>query len=76
MLTPDSSRLWPASQWQPGRPQASFDKQIVRDWLDSPEAGWEKRDTEPPPPLPGPVVEQTRASYIEAYECITGRQWQ
>ncbi len=76
VLTPDSSRLWPASQWQPGRPQASFDKQIVRDWLDSPEAGWEKRDTEPPPPLPGPVVEQTRASYIEAYECITGRQWQ
>jgi len=75
VLTPDSSRLWPASQWQPGRPQVSFDKQIVRDWLDSPEAGWDKRDTEPPPALPGHVVEQTRASYIEAYERITGRQW-
>jgi phosphoribosylaminoimidazole-succinocarboxamide synthase len=75
VLTPDSSRLWPASQWQPGRPQVSFDKQIVRDWLDSPEADWGKRDTDPPPALPGRVVEQTRASYIEAYERITGRQW-
>jgi len=75
VLTPDSSRLWPASQWQPGRPQVSFDKQIVRDWLDSPEAGGDKRDADPPPALPGQVVEQTRASYIEAYERITGRQW-
>lgn len=75
VLTPDSSRLWPADQWQPGRPQVSFDKQIVRDWLDSPEADWGKRDTDPPPALPGRVVEQTRASYIEAYERITGRQW-
>ena len=75
VLTPDSSRLWPASQWQPGKSQVSFDKQIVRDWLDSPEAGWEHRDREPPPPLPGHIVEQTRASYIEAYERITGRQW-
>lgn len=75
VLTPDSSRLWPASQWQPGRPQVSFDKQIVRDWLDSPESGWADRDSEPPPALPDRVVEQTRASYIEAYERITGRQW-
>ncbi|HEX3390904.1 MAG TPA: phosphoribosylaminoimidazolesuccinocarboxamide synthase [Streptosporangiaceae bacterium] len=75
VLTPDSSRLWPASQWHPGRPQVSFDKQIVRDWLDSPEAGWDKRDANPAPALPGYVVEQTRASYIEAYERITGRQW-
>jgi phosphoribosylaminoimidazole-succinocarboxamide synthase len=75
VLTPDSSRFWPADQWQPGRPQRSFDKQIVRDWLDSPEAGWQQRDTEPPP-LPGHVVEQTRLSYIEAYERITGRRWQ
>jgi phosphoribosylaminoimidazole-succinocarboxamide synthase len=75
VLTPDSSRLWPLDRWQPGRPQVSFDKQIVRDWLDSPEAGWARRDSEPPPPLPDYVVEQTRASYIEAYECITGRQW-
>ncbi len=75
ILTPDSSRLWPAGQWQPGKSQVSFDKQIVRDWLDSPEAGWEHRDREQPPPLPGHIVEQTRASYIEAYERITGRQW-
>ncbi|MFI5062748.1 MAG: phosphoribosylaminoimidazolesuccinocarboxamide synthase [Streptosporangiales bacterium] len=75
VLTPDSSRLWPASQWQPGKSQVSFDKQIVRDWLDSPEAGWEHRDRELPPPLPGHIVEQTRTSYIEAYERITGRQW-
>jgi phosphoribosylaminoimidazole-succinocarboxamide synthase len=75
VLTPDSSRFWPAAEWQPGRPQRSFDKQIVRDWLDSPEAGWQRRDTEPPP-LPGSVVEQTRMSYIEAYERITGRRWE
>jgi phosphoribosylaminoimidazole-succinocarboxamide synthase len=75
VLTPDSSRFWPADQWQPGRPQRSFDKQIVRDWLDSPEAGWQRRDTEPPP-LPGHVVERTRASYIEAYQRITGRRWE
>ena len=75
VLTPDSSRFWPADQWRPGRPQRSFDKQIVRDWLDSPEAGWQRRDTEPPP-LPGHVVERTRASYIEAYQRITGRRWE
>ncbi len=75
VLTPDSSRFWPADQWQPGRPQRSFDKQIVRDWLDSPEAGWQRRDTEPPP-LPGHVVERTRTSYIEAYQRITGRRWE
>jgi phosphoribosylaminoimidazole-succinocarboxamide synthase len=75
VLTPDSSRLWPASEWSPGKPQVSFDKQIVRDWLDSPESGWAERDRQPPPALPNRVVEQTRASYIEAYERITGRQW-
>jgi phosphoribosylaminoimidazole-succinocarboxamide synthase len=75
VLTPDSSRFWPADQWQPGRPQRSFDKQIVRDWLDSPEAGWQERGAEPPP-LPSYVVERTRASYIEAYERITGRRWE
>ncbi len=75
VLTPDSSRLWPASEWMPGTPQVSFDKQIVRDWLDSPESGWAERDRQPPPALPNHVVEQTRASYIEAYERITGRQW-
>ncbi len=75
VLTPDSSRLWPASEWSPGKTQVSFDKQIVRDWLDSPESGWAERDRQPPPALPNHVVEQTRASYIEAYERITGRQW-
>ncbi len=75
VLTPDSSRFWPADQWQPGRPQHSFDKQIVRDWLDSPEAGWQRHDTAPPP-LPGHVVERTRASYVEAYQRITGRRWE
>jgi phosphoribosylaminoimidazole-succinocarboxamide synthase len=75
VLTPDSSRLWPTTEWLPGKPQVSFDKQIVRDWLDSPESGWAERDRQPPPALPNHVVEQTRASYIEAYERITGRQW-
>lgn len=75
VLTPDSSRLWPTTEWWPGKPQVSFDKQIVRDWLDSPESGWAERDRQPPPALPNHVVEQTRASYIEAYERITGRQW-
>jgi phosphoribosylaminoimidazole-succinocarboxamide synthase len=75
LLTPDSSRFRPADLRRPGRPQRSFDKQIVRDWLDSPEAGWQRRDTDPPP-LPGHVVERTRASYIEAYERITGRRWE
>jgi phosphoribosylaminoimidazole-succinocarboxamide synthase len=75
VLTPDSSRLWPTTEWAPGKPQVSFDKQIVRDWLDSPESGWAERDRQSPPALPNHVVEQTRASYIEAYERITGRQW-
>lgn len=72
VLTPDSSRFWPAAQWQPGRAQPSFDKQFVRDWLTSPESGWDRRSDEPPPPLPAHVVERTRARYLEAYERITG----
>jgi len=76
VLTPDSSRFWPAGQWRPGRPQPSFDKQFVRDWLASPEAGWDRhRGDEPPPELPGWVVERTRDLYIEAYERITGDRW-
>jgi phosphoribosylaminoimidazole-succinocarboxamide synthase len=68
VLTPDSSRFWPASEYEPGHAQPSFDKQYVRDWLDA--SGW---DHEPPPPnLPADVIEQTAARYREAYERITG----
>jgi phosphoribosylaminoimidazole-succinocarboxamide synthase len=76
VLTPDSSRFWPADQWRPGRPQPSFDKQFVRDWLDSPASGWDRhRGGGPPPELPDWVVARTRDLYIEAYERITGDQW-
>jgi phosphoribosylaminoimidazole-succinocarboxamide synthase len=75
VLTPDSSRFWPAESWQPGHSQPSFDKQYVRDWLTSPEAGWDPRGTEPPPPLPEHVVERTRERYRTAYERITGLRW-
>jgi phosphoribosylaminoimidazole-succinocarboxamide synthase len=68
VLTPDSSRFWPADGYRAGRPQPSFDKQYVRDWLDA--SGW---DHEPPPPeLPADVVARTAATYVEAYERITG----
>ncbi|MFP5298013.1 MAG: phosphoribosylaminoimidazolesuccinocarboxamide synthase [Actinomycetota bacterium] len=73
VLTPDSSRFWPADQWAPGRSQPSYDKQIVRDWLTSPASGWDRSSGEAPPPLPPEVVERTRARYIEAYELLTGR---
>jgi phosphoribosylaminoimidazole-succinocarboxamide synthase len=73
VLTPDSSRFWPADEWKPGRPQPSFDKQYVRDWLTSPASGWTKSSGEAPPALPEDVVAQTRARYIEAFERITGR---
>lgn len=73
VLTPDSSRFWPADLWEPGHPQVSFDKQYVRDWLTSPESGWNKYSGEAPPPLPDDVVERTRAKYVEAYETLTGR---
>jgi phosphoribosylaminoimidazole-succinocarboxamide synthase len=69
VLTPDSSRFWPADEYEPGRPQRSFDKQYVRDWLD--EAGWDHGP--PAPELPDEVVGNTRAKYVEAYERITGR---
>jgi phosphoribosylaminoimidazole-succinocarboxamide synthase len=76
VLTPDSSRFWPADHWRPGRPQPSFDKQFVRDWLASPEAGWDRHGSgAQPPELPGRVVERTRALYVEAYERITGDRW-
>lgn len=75
VLTPDSSRFWPADTWQPGRAQPSFDKQFVRDWLTSPASGWDRHGEQPPPPLPAEVVEQTRAKYVEAYERLTGISW-
>ncbi len=71
VLTPDSSRFWPADRYEPGGPQPSFDKQYVRDWLDA--SGW---DHEPPPPdLPADVVEQTSSRYREAYERLAGEPW-
>ena len=75
VLTPDSSRFWPAKSWQPGRSQVSFDKQIVRDWLTSPASGWDRNSGEAPPALPDEIVEQTRHTYVAAYECITGLHW-
>ncbi|PKW27653.1 phosphoribosylaminoimidazolesuccinocarboxamide synthase [Phycicoccus duodecadis] len=73
VLTPDSSRFWPADQWEPGHPQPSFDKEFVREWLLSPASGWDKASGEAPPPLPDDVLERTRAKYVEAYERLTGR---
>ena len=73
VLTPDSSRFWRADAWQPGRPQVSYDKQVLRDWLTSPASGWDRASDAPPPPLPDEVVELTRARYVEAYEALTGR---
>ena len=73
VLTPDSSRFWPAATWQPGRAQDSYDKQFVRDWLTSPASGWDRSSGEAPPALPESIVEATRAKYIEAFESLTGR---
>ncbi len=75
VLTPDSSRYWPADEWEPGHAQPSFDKQFVRDWLTSPASGWDRRSGEAPPPLPDEVVEKTRAKYVEAYERLTGKRF-
>ena len=70
VLTPDSSRFWPGDEYEPGRDQASFDKQFVRDWLT---ANWDK--TGEPPRLPQDVVDRTSEKYIQAYERITGRKF-
>jgi phosphoribosylaminoimidazole-succinocarboxamide synthase len=71
-LTPDSSRFWPADEWKPGGSVPSFDKQYVRDWLDS--SGWDH--TPPGPELPDVVVDRTRAKYVEAYERLTGKSFE
>ena len=76
VLTPDSSRFWPAEQWDPGHTQPSFDKEFVREWLTSPASGWDRSSGEAPPPLPGDVVERTRDKYVEAYERLTGRRFE
>jgi phosphoribosylaminoimidazole-succinocarboxamide synthase len=73
VLTPDSSRFWPAAQWRPGRAQDSYDKQFVRDWLTSPASGWDRSSGESPPALPDDIIEATRAKYVEAFEALTGR---
>jgi phosphoribosylaminoimidazole-succinocarboxamide synthase len=72
VLTPDSSRFWPASEWHPGRAQPSYDKQYVRDWLLH-DSGWDR--TSPPPALPDDVVERTRAKYVEAFARLTGQRF-
>ena len=71
-LTPDSSRFWPADQYAPGRSQPSFDKQFVRDWLSA--TTWDKNS--PPPSLPEEVVAKTREKYVEAYQRLTGKEFQ
>jgi len=68
ILTPDSSRFWPADLYKPGGSQPSFDKQFVRDWLETQD--WDKNS--PPPPLPDDIIMKTREKYIEAYRQITG----
>ncbi|HEY6932834.1 MAG TPA: phosphoribosylaminoimidazolesuccinocarboxamide synthase [Marmoricola sp.] len=72
VLTPDSSRFWPLDEWQPGRAQPSYDKQIVRSWLLSAESGWDRASGARPPALPPEVVERTRSRYVEAYQLLTG----
>jgi phosphoribosylaminoimidazole-succinocarboxamide synthase len=71
VLTPDSSRFWPADQYEPGKSQPSFDKQFVRDWLTS--TDWDKNSK--PPALPDDVIARTREKYVEAYERLTGQEF-
>jgi len=73
VLTPDSSRFWPAASWSPGQAQASYDKQFVRDWLTSDSSGWDRSSGEVPPALPDDIIDATRSKYVEAFESLTGR---
>ena len=75
VLTPDSSRYWPAAEWEPGRAQDSYDKQIVRNWLLSEASGWDRSSGSAPPPLPPEVVDRTRARYVEAFELLTDERF-
>lgn len=75
VLTPDSSRFWPAEGYQPGRVQPSYDKQYVRNWLTSADSGWDRAGSAPPPVLPDEVVAATRSRYLEAYETVSGRSF-
>ncbi|MFT4288065.1 phosphoribosylaminoimidazolesuccinocarboxamide synthase [Nocardioides sp.] len=72
VLTPDSSRYWDATTWTPGRAQPSFDKDVIRRWLLSPESGWDRGSGANPPPLPAEIIERTRERYVEAFERLTG----
>lgn len=72
VLTPDSSRFWPADSYTEGRVQQSFDKQFVRDWLTSSQSGWDRASDVPPPALPAEIVDKTRGRYLQAYEMLTG----
>lgn len=72
IFTPDSSRYWPAEDYRVGVVQTSFDKQFVRNWLTSPESGWDRHGSIPPPPLPQPIIDATRDRYLNAYERISG----
>lgn len=75
VLTPDSSRYWPADSYQEGSVNPSFDKQYVRNWLTCSKSGWKKDEGTPPSALPGSVVEATRERYVEAYERLSGRRF-
>ena len=75
VLTPDSSRFWPADGVRLGGPQPSYDKQFVRDWLTSPASGWDRAGGGPPPDLPEDVIARTRDRYVEVYERLTGRRF-
>jgi len=73
VLTPDSSRFWPADSYQVGHTQPSYDKQFVRNWLTSSASGWDRNSNKPPPSLPEEIVQKTRERYIQAYEQLTGQ---
>ncbi|MDO4929292.1 MAG: phosphoribosylaminoimidazolesuccinocarboxamide synthase [Corynebacterium sp.] len=75
VLTPDSSRYWPAADYVEGQVQPSFDKQYLRNWLTGPKSGWDKASGAQPPSLPGSVVEATRDRYVDAFELITGKKF-